>query len=84
MAGIFGPTENPAMASHIQNMANVLQIPHIETRWDYNFERSDFSLNVYPHPSVIGKAYADFVKYALLSTHLPQLPNLWLMSNSGS
>ena len=62
MAAIFGPSEPPAMASHIQSMAKVFHLPHIETRWDYNFKREDFSLNIYPHPAVLGKAYVDFIR----------------------
>ena len=45
-------------------MARVFHMPHMETRYDYNFERSDFSLNIHPHPSVLGKAYVDFIRTA--------------------
>ena len=62
LAALFGPSESPAMASHIQSMAKFFHIPHLETRWDYNFERSDFSLNIHPHPSMLGKAYVDFIR----------------------
>ena len=36
----------------------------METRWDYDFKRSDYSISVHPHPSVLDKAFAGFVKKA--------------------
>ena len=62
LAALFGPSESPALASHVQSMAKFFHIPHLETRWNYNFERSDFSLNVRPHPAMVGKAYVDFIR----------------------
>ena len=34
----------------------------METRWDYDFKRSDYSISVHPHPSVLGKAFEVFGK----------------------
>ena len=61
MVTILGPTSNSA-ANHIQCLSNQMHIPHLETRWDYTFEKPDYSFNVHPHPSTLGKAYADLVK----------------------
>ena len=58
MAGVFGPNNSPALATHIQSMAKVFHMPHIESRWDYNLgTRPPYSLNVHPHPAIIDKAY---------------------------
>ncbi len=27
----------------------------LHARWDYSFERKDFSINIHPHPAVVGK-----------------------------
>ena len=32
-----------------------MEIPHIETRWDYRLKRDDYSVNLYPHPTAISK-----------------------------
>ena len=61
LAAVFGPRESAATANHIQSVAEVFHLPHIETRWDYNFERPEFSINLHPHPASLGKAYADLV-----------------------
>ncbi|KAL9695952.1 hypothetical protein quinque_015237 [Culex quinquefasciatus] len=39
----------------------VLQIPHLETRWDYRLRRESCLVNLYPHPSTLSKAYVDLV-----------------------
>ena len=61
VAAIFGPVST-VTANHIQSVSEALNVPHMETRWDYNFKRSDFSINLHPHPATLGKAYADFVR----------------------
>ncbi|XP_023349086.1 glutamate receptor ionotropic, kainate 2 isoform X2 [Eurytemora carolleeae] len=60
VAAIFGPT-SPTASNHVQSVSDALHLPFLETRWDYDFQRSPFSINVHPHPSMLGKAYADFV-----------------------
>lgn len=62
MSAIFGPLRAPAVSNHLQSMAKVLRIPHLETRWDYSGERPNFSLNIHPHPSHLSKAYADLIE----------------------
>eukprot|EP00090_Calanus_glacialis_P018188 TRINITY_DN28216_c0_g1_i1.p1 TRINITY_DN28216_c0_g1~~TRINITY_DN28216_c0_g1_i1.p1 ORF type:complete len:919 (-),score=157.38 TRINITY_DN28216_c0_g1_i1:468-3224(-) len=61
IAAVFGPT-SPFSANHVQSVSEALHVPFMETRWDYDFKRSDYSISVHPHPSVLGKAYAEFVK----------------------
>ena len=32
-----------------------------DTRWEYLTTRADYSINVRPHPMMLGKALADYV-----------------------
>lgn len=61
LTGIVGPVSSSA-ANHVQNMAAQMHIPHLESRFDYNLETPPYSINVHPHPSMLGKAYADLIK----------------------
>ena len=61
IAAIFGPS-SPFSANHVQSVSEALHVPFMETRWDYDFKRSSYSISVHPHPSMLGKAFADFVK----------------------
>ncbi|XP_035214142.1 glutamate receptor ionotropic, kainate 2-like isoform X2 [Stegodyphus dumicola] len=61
MAGIFGP-QSPASAAHVQSITDALEVPHIETRWDYRHKRDHLSINLYPPPSLLNQAYIDIVK----------------------
>ena len=59
IAAVFGPT-SPFSANHVQSVSEALHVPFMETRWDYDFKRSDYSISVHPCPSVLGKAFAQF------------------------
>jgi len=61
ISAIFGPTA-PFSSNHVQSVSEALHMPFMETRWDYDFKRSDYSISVHPHPSVLGKAFADYVR----------------------
>ena len=54
MAGLFGP-QSSVTSSHIQSICDTLEIPHMETRWDYRMKRDDYSVNLYPHPHALGQ-----------------------------
>ena len=54
MAGLFGP-QSSSTSSHVQSICDTLEIPHIETRWDYRMKREDYSVNLYPHPLALGQ-----------------------------
>ncbi len=54
IAGLFGP-QSGVTASHIQSICDSLELPHVETRWDYSMEREDYSVNLYPHPQALGQ-----------------------------
>lgn len=54
VAGLFGP-QSGVTASHVQSICDNMEIPHVETRYDYRMEREDYSLNLYPHPQTLGQ-----------------------------
>jgi hypothetical protein len=54
VAGLFGP-ESGTTSSHVQSICDAMEIPHIETRWDYLNKRDDYSINLYPSPKQISK-----------------------------
>lgn len=43
-------------------MCDALEIPHIENRWDFQLERDDLSINLYPRAKIISRALADLVR----------------------
>ena len=59
MAGLFGP-QSSSTSSHVQSICDTLEIPHIETRWDYRMKREDYSVNLYPHPHALGQVRRGF------------------------
>jgi len=61
VAAMFGPTTS-ATASHVEATASQLHVPFMQYNFDYIKARSDFSINVHPHPRLLGKAFADFVR----------------------
>jgi len=61
VSAFFGPITE-ASYNHLQALSDSLQVPFLQTKYDYIKERADFSINIHPHPSLLGKAYADFVK----------------------
>ncbi|XP_045593286.1 glutamate receptor ionotropic, kainate 2 isoform X4 [Procambarus clarkii] len=58
VAAIFGPQFGQTSA-HVQSICDALEIPHIENRWDFRLTRDAYSVNLYPHPSTLAKAYMD-------------------------
>ncbi|CAG0924413.1 unnamed protein product [Notodromas monacha] len=61
VAGIFGPRSGTS-ASHVQSMCDALGIPHVEIRWDHRETRDELSVNLYPHPESLGKAFRDVLE----------------------
>ena len=43
IVAIFGPTSAFA-SNHVQSAAEALHLPFMETRWNYNFQRSAYSI----------------------------------------
>lgn len=54
VSSIFGPQSN-SIASHVQSICDTMEVPHLETRWDYRLRRENCLVNLYPHPSVLSK-----------------------------
>ncbi|XP_049953529.1 glutamate receptor ionotropic, kainate 2 isoform X2 [Schistocerca serialis cubense] len=61
VAAIFGP-QSGQTASHVQSICDTMEIPHLETRWDYRLRRESCLVNLYPHPTALSKAYVDLVR----------------------
>ena len=64
MAAIFGPRSH-VLASHINNVCATLEIPHIEVRPDVDVDedRHIFSINVFPDPVRLNRAFLDVVNH---------------------
>ncbi|KAK7026645.1 hypothetical protein SK128_015457 [Halocaridina rubra] len=61
VAAIFGP-QSENTANHVQSICDAMEVPHIETRWDYKLTRDEYSVNLYPYPPSLSKAYLDILK----------------------
>ncbi|XP_013173426.1 PREDICTED: glutamate receptor ionotropic, kainate 2 isoform X1 [Papilio xuthus] len=61
VAAIFGPQSAPA-ASHVQSICDTMELPHLETRWEYRTRRESCLVNLYPHPAALSRAYVDLVR----------------------
>jgi len=62
VVAIFGPLSLGPTSTHTQSICDALEIPHVETRWDFQLHRDDLSINLYPKTAVLAKAYVDLVK----------------------
>ena len=65
VASIFGPKSEKS-ANHVQAICDALEVPHIETRWDFKNTRDAYSLNLYPHPRSLGQVRKIISKYYCL------------------
>ncbi|XP_076373999.1 glutamate receptor ionotropic, kainate 2-like isoform X2 [Tachypleus tridentatus] len=61
VAGVFG-TQSDVTSMHVQSICDALDIPHVEARWDFQLQRQRLSINLFPRPAMLGKAYVDLVK----------------------
>lgn len=68
VAAIFGP-QSAHTASHVQSICDTMEVPHLETRWDYRLRRESCLVNLYPHPSTLSKV----IKYTQTHECLAQL-----------
>ncbi len=57
---IFGPSDS-MLGSHIQSICKALDVPHIETRFDFDQQQRDFSINLHPSQEHINNAYRDLI-----------------------
>jgi len=61
VVAIFGPLTGLSPV-HVQSICDALDIPHIETRLDFQLQKGESSINLYPRPQVLARAYVDLVK----------------------
>ena len=54
LTALIGPLSS-SPAHHVQCMTAQMHVPHIETRYDYSNVLSPYSINIHPHPPVLGK-----------------------------
>ena len=59
---IFGPTD-PLLGCHIQSICEALDLPHIETRVDFEIQPKEFSINLHPSQQYINGAYKDLMVF---------------------
>ena len=60
VAALFGP-QSGTTSSHVQSICDAMEIPHIETRWDYRLKRDDYSVNLYPHPTALSSVSITYI-----------------------
>ncbi|KAI8046451.1 hypothetical protein M5D96_002661 [Drosophila gunungcola] len=58
LVAVFGPTSNLA-ARHAMSICDAKELPFLDTRWD--FEAQLPTINLHPHPAVLGEALRDMV-----------------------
>ena len=58
-----------------------MEIPHIETRWDYRLKRDDYSVNLYPHPTAISKVNQNMCDITFLKPMKLYIDLLWYYKN---
>ncbi|KAJ6215793.1 hypothetical protein RDWZM_010293 [Blomia tropicalis] len=61
VVAIFDPI-NGHVSHHLQSICDAMDIPHIVTRWDFKLKKNDLSINLYPRPLVLARAYVEIVK----------------------
>lgn len=60
--GIFGPSD-PLLGAHIQSICEALDVPHLEARVDFEPSFKEFSINLYPAPDHLNKAFKDLMSF---------------------
>ena len=63
MVAIFGP-KSATSSEHIRSIADSMEIPYVETRWNYRPETrgpssTGYAFNLHPDVSTLSKAYVD-------------------------
>ena len=68
VAAIFGP-QSSASADHIRSISDSVEIPFIDTRWNYKpsaripgVKNEEYTINVHPDLETLGSAYIDLIK----------------------
>lgn len=75
VAAIFGPQSAPA-AAHVQSICDTMELPHLETRWDYRTRRESCLVNLYPHPAALSRVCQIYLSFLIFTQH-HGLYSLW-------
>ncbi|CAL1283900.1 unnamed protein product [Larinioides sclopetarius] len=62
VAAIFGPQDH-LTSLHVGSVCDEVEVPHIQTRWDYKDKRDGLSINLHPSPSALRESFVAMVKY---------------------
>lgn len=54
LAAVLGPLSD-VTSPIVKSITKTYHVPHLDTRWDYSQDRHPFSVNIHPHPAVLGK-----------------------------
>lgn len=61
VAAIFGP-QSEESSSTVQSFCDAMHVPHVEIRWDFRAQVENHSVNLFPHTTMLGRAYRDYIK----------------------
>merc|ERR1711892_1202591 len=66
VVAIFGPLSKPS-SEHIKSITDSMEIPYIETRWNYRSQKvigqaGDYAINLHPDITTLGAAYLDLIE----------------------
>ena len=68
VAAIFGP-QSTASADHIRSISDAVEIPFIDTRWNYmpsaripGVKNEEYTINLHPDVETLGSAYIDIIE----------------------
>lgn len=59
---IFGPSD-PVLGAHIQSICEALDVPHLETRIDFEPTSKELSINLHPSQEHMNKAFKDVMSF---------------------
>ena len=69
VAAIFGP-QSAASADHIRSMLDSVEIPFIDTRWNYKpsarilgTKSEEYTINLHPDVETLSRAYMDIIEH---------------------
>merc|ERR1712128_27330 len=66
VVAIFGPLSKPS-SEHIKSITDSMEIPYIETRWNYRSQKvigqaGDYAINLHPDITTLGAAYLGLIE----------------------
>jgi len=66
VVAIFGPLSKYS-SEHIKSITDSMEIPYIETRWNYRSQKvigkaGDYAINLHPDITTLGSAYLDLIE----------------------